>query len=222
MQSLMTMFDEKLCVKQVISPVKSVVSGAKWENSFEVLTLDNMGDHQRRTGVITSQTSGGNVLFDLESKQVPAHKHKPFSLIQQGRFTLRWHKRRVLHFTQDNRKVSLSVTSSQSGNDKLRKPLYWGKSWGKSCCDQLRVVQQPVSADQCSHAPKKIAFLCFSPNLSEQSLTHQVDKACKLHVKYANHGPKISIYDNACPLCLGYFTVAMIEINNYTVVYQSS
>lgn len=57
-------------------------------NSLEVFTLDNMGDHQRRTGVITSQTSGGNVLFDLESKQVPAHKHKPFSLSQQGSFTL--------------------------------------------------------------------------------------------------------------------------------------
>lgn len=62
-----------------------------------------------------------------------------------------------------------------------------------------------------------LALIC----LNKASLA-KADKACKLHVKYANHGPEISIYDNVCPLCPGYFTVAVTEINNYTVVYQSS
>lgn len=37
----------------------------------EELTLDNMGDHQGSTAVITGQTSTGQVLFYLEGKQVP-------------------------------------------------------------------------------------------------------------------------------------------------------
>ena len=32
-----------------------------------------MGDHQRGTGVVAGQTSAGNILFDLEGKQVPGH-----------------------------------------------------------------------------------------------------------------------------------------------------
>lgn len=108
----MTMFADKLCVREtVVSPVNSVISGAKCENSFEVLTLDNMWDHQSRTGVITSQTSRGNILFDLEGKQVPVHKHRPFSESQQGSVTKKeiWNQRSHLkseNFTQDNTKVT--------------------------------------------------------------------------------------------------------------------
>lgn len=91
----MTMFDDKLCVrkkkklnvssKAAIWSVDSWASWAKWGNSHEELTLDNMGDHQRGTAVIAGQTSAGKILFDLEGKQVPGHKHKQLSQIQQGR-----------------------------------------------------------------------------------------------------------------------------------------
>lgn len=47
-----------------------------WGHSREGLTLDNVGDHQRGTAVVAGQTSTGQILFDLEGKQIPGHKHK--------------------------------------------------------------------------------------------------------------------------------------------------
>lgn len=133
---------------------------SQMRKQLEVLTLDNMGDHQRRTGVITSQTSGGNVLFDLESKQVPAHKHKPFSLSQQRSFPLQWQKRRVciLHkttekFLQVSHPLNQAMMSSEN-------PFNEGNHEGNPG-DQLRVVQQTLSAGQCSHAQNKKCIFGF-------------------------------------------------------------
>ncbi len=70
--------------KTVIWSVDALVSWAKWGNGREELTLDNMGDHQRSAAVVAGQTSTGNILFDLEGKQVPGRKHKQLSEIQQS------------------------------------------------------------------------------------------------------------------------------------------
>lgn len=133
----MTMFADELCVREtVISQVNSVASGAEWEKSFKVLTLDNVGDHQRRTGVITSQTSRGNILFDLEGKQVPVHKHKTIFWESKRKFLCWRDKRKEIwdqksHFKSENftrqhksyPSVPSVTTFSHPGNDKLRKTL---------------------------------------------------------------------------------------------------
>lgn len=39
-------------------------------------TLDDVGDHERGTGVVADEPTAGQVAFDLQSKQVPGEKGK--------------------------------------------------------------------------------------------------------------------------------------------------
>lgn len=69
----MTMFDDKLFLMVCFQRLHM---RRCWGHSREGLTLDNVGDHQRGTAVVAGQTSTGQILFDLEGKQIPGRKHK--------------------------------------------------------------------------------------------------------------------------------------------------